>query len=95
MDLFWNLCFVYCLACSLQPSGRLLGKDWPLGSLVCDVFMCFSHFSIGCPGSGVSIISIPVLCLLPYLLPLGESRENNATKLLSLQILILPQRQLL
>ena len=29
------------------------GKGWPLGSLVCDVFLCFCHFPIWCSGSGV------------------------------------------
>ena len=34
----------YCLVCSLQSYGHLLGKSWPLGSLVCDVFHVFlSH----------------------------------------------------
>ena len=39
--------------CSLQPCGHLLGKGWPLGSLLCDVFMCLCHFLIRYPGSGV------------------------------------------
>ena len=43
----------YCLVCSLQHCGHLLGKDWPLGSLVFDVFLCFCHFPIWCPGLGV------------------------------------------
>ena len=29
----------------------LLGN--PLGSLVCEVFLCFSNFPIWCPGAGV------------------------------------------
>ena len=33
--------------------GHLLGNGWPLGSLVCDVFLCFCHFHVWCPGSGV------------------------------------------
>ena len=37
----------------LQPCGHLLGKGWRLGSLVCDVFLCFCHFPTWCPGSGV------------------------------------------
>ena len=41
---------VSCLACylvySLQPCGHLLGKGWPLGFLVCDVFLCFCHFPV-------------------------------------------------
>ena len=30
----------------LQPCGHLLGKGWPIGSLVCDVFLCFCHFPV-------------------------------------------------
>ena len=45
MDIFCYLCFMlYCLVCSLQHCGHLLGKGWPLGSLVCDVFLCLYHF---------------------------------------------------
>ena len=61
-----------CLACHaylLQPCGHLLGKGWPLGSLVCDVFLLFLSLShtIPCPGSCVLfIVSIPCLCLLLY-----------------------------
>ena len=29
------------------------GKDWPLGSLVCEVLLCFCQFLMWCPGSGV------------------------------------------
>ena len=29
------------------------GKGWALGSLMCGVFLCFCHFPIGCPDSGV------------------------------------------
>ena len=37
------------------------------GALVCDVFLCFCHFPIWCPGSGVEHdLSIPEFCLLPY-----------------------------
>ena len=36
----------------IQSCGRQLGKGCPLGSLVCDVFLCFCHFPIRCPGSG-------------------------------------------
>ena len=54
MDPFCYLCFVsYCLFCSLQPCDHVLGKGRPLGSLVCDVLLCFCHFPIWCPGSGV------------------------------------------
>ena len=30
-------CLSCFLVCSLQPCGHLLGKGWPLGSLVCNV----------------------------------------------------------
>ena len=44
MDPFCYLCFVFCFVllsflflAALSP-GHLLGKGWPLGSLVCNVF---------------------------------------------------------
>ena len=45
MDPFCYLCFTFVfiiLSCLLQPCGHLLGKGWPLNSLVCDVSLCFS-----------------------------------------------------
>ena len=47
------------------------GKRVSLGSLVCGVFLCFSHFPMCCPWSGprsgvVLIASKPDLCLLTY-----------------------------
>ena len=52
VDLFCYLCLSlpYCDACFLQPSGHLLGKSWPLGFLVCDVFTCFVTFPFGVLG---------------------------------------------
>ena len=44
--------------------GQLLGKGRPLGALVCDVFLCFCHFTMRCPGS---VVSISDLGLLSYL----------------------------
>ena len=35
---------------SLKPCDYLLGKSWPLGSLVCDVSLYFCHFPIWCLG---------------------------------------------
>ena len=51
MDHFCYLCF--CLVCSLHPCGHLLGKGLTRDSFVCDFFLCFCHFLIWCPGSGV------------------------------------------
>ena len=54
----------YYLVCSLQPCGHLLGKDWPLGSLV-----CFVTFPYGVLGQVWYLIaSSPDLCLLPFFL---------------------------
>ena len=39
-----------CLVCSLQPCGHLLERGLPLG---CDVLLCFCHFAVWCPRSGV------------------------------------------
>ena len=50
----FRVCLSYCLVCSLQACKYLLGKGWPLGSIVYDVFLCFCHFPIWCPGSGVA-----------------------------------------
>ena len=32
------------------------GKGLPLGSVECDDFLCFCHFLMGCPGSGVALV---------------------------------------
>ena len=55
MDQFCYLCFMsVMLSClSLQPCGHFLGKGQPYGSLVCGVFLCFWHFPMWCPVSGV------------------------------------------
>ena len=62
---------VSCLSCfpvcSLQHRGHLLGKDWPLGSLVCDVFLYFVTFPCGVIGQAwFLIVSVLDLCLLTY-----------------------------
>ena len=58
MDHFCYLCFMFCLlVCSFQPCGHLLGKGWPLGSLVCDVLLCFYHFAMWWPGLGVVLLT--------------------------------------
>ena len=86
-----------CLACHaylLQPCGHLLGKGWPLGSLVCDVFLLFLSLShtIPCPGSCVLIYcidSLPLpsslLCHEQYAVP--PVRLKPATLLLDSSIL--------
>ena len=57
----------YCLICSMQPCGPLLGKGRPLSSLVHDVLMCFIAFLYGVLGQVWNlIVSILDLCLLPY-----------------------------
>ena len=43
-------CFIFC---SLQPCCHLLGRGWPLGSLVYGGLLCFCHFPLWGPGSGV------------------------------------------
>ena len=61
----------------------MLGKCWPLGSLVCDVFLCFCHFPLWYPGSGVvldcidswsmpsSLLCCALLCILSSLVRLA------------------------
>ena len=58
-------CLSCFLVCSLLPRGHLLGMDWRLGSLVCDVFCVFVTFPSGVLGQvWYLIVSIPDLCLL-------------------------------
>ena len=51
---FFFVIYVSCLpcflVCSLQPCGHLLGKGWPLGYFVRDVFLCFVTFPCGVLG---------------------------------------------
>ena len=55
MDHFCYLCFVFViLACLfIAALGPPVGKRLTLGSIVCDVFLCFCPFSMWCPVSGV------------------------------------------
>ena len=55
-------CAVVSVPCSLV--GHLLGKGLSLGSLVCDVFLCYCHFPIWCPGPRVEFDCN--VSLLPY-----------------------------
>ena len=69
MDLSCYLCLVLVMfhVCSVKPCGHLLGKGWPLGSLVCDVLLCFVTFPYGILGQvWCLIVSIPDLYLLSY-----------------------------
>ena len=43
--------FIFCVFIAALQSPA--GKDWPLGSLVCEVLLCFCQFPMWCPGSGV------------------------------------------
>ena len=43
--------FVYHVSRSWQPCGHLLGKGYPLGSLVGVVFVCVCHFPTWFPES--------------------------------------------
>ena len=74
MFLLWTffviyvLCLSCCLVCPLQPCCHLLGKGWPLGSLVCDVFLCYSHFPMCCPGSGLVLDCNFTFFLITYIM---------------------------
>ena len=52
--------------CLFVPCGNVLGKSWPLGSLVVShLYVC--HFSIDILGQvWYLIVSIPDLCTLTY-----------------------------
>ena len=61
MDHFCYFCFVFVMlsrpfTAALRSPARKEG--WSLGSLVCDflyacILLCFCHFVMRCPGSGV------------------------------------------
>ena len=53
-----HLSLSYCLVSFLQPCGHLLESACPLGSLVCDISLCFCHFPIWCLESGVVLYCI-------------------------------------
>ena len=79
-----NMLFVFCVCLSysivrsLQPCGHLQGKGRPLGSLVCDVFLCFVTFPDGVLGQvWYLIVSIPDLCLLSYFCNEPHSAVSN------------------
>ena len=64
--LIWVSCLslLCCIVCSLQPSDHLLGKGLPPDSLVCAVFLCFCHFPIWWPGSGLVLDCIDYFFIL-------------------------------
>ena len=83
MNLFYFFLFIfflpYCLVCGLQTCSHLLGKRRSLNSPKCDVFLCFCHFPIWCPGSGAVLDCIDSdLCLLTYFVtfPYGVSGQG-------------------
>ena len=60
-------CLSCCLFCSLQSCGHVLGKGWPLGSLVCGVSCVFVIFPCGVLDQvWYLIVSIPDLWFFPY-----------------------------
>ena len=98
MDPFCYLCFlfVFCYAISSVPNAAfnfneayLLGKDQPLGSLICIVISClFVTFPNGVLGlMQYLIVTIPDLCL-----PLGLG--NFFLKIWPLQIMTMRTGQL-
>ena len=53
-------------------------KCWPLGSLMCGVFLCFVAFPCGLLGRVLYLIVwIPDLCLLPFLEVYFERPERE------------------
>ena len=49
VDHFWIFIFCVFIAALWSPAG----KGWPIGSLVCEVLLCFCQFPMWYPGSGV------------------------------------------
>ena len=74
MDQFCYLCFVFVMISCLfiaalwSPAGRGL-TSW---LLVCDVFLCFCHFTMWCPGSDVVLDCIDSGSLPSFLLRKSE-----------------------
>ena len=59
--------FCLCHVCSLQLCGHLLGRGQPLGSFLCDVFLCFVTVPYNVLGQvRYLIVSFSDLCLLSY-----------------------------
>ena len=74
--------YVQCV-CIVKENGSCWesyfhGKGQPLGSLVCDVFLCFCHFSMLCPGSGVVLPDVLPSYLLPSKAVVGVDRSMYA-----------------
>ena len=83
MDHFCNVCVVFVCHTVLSVPCSLV-VTWPLGSLVCDVFMCFRvhlpFFPYGVLGQvWYSIVSIPDLCLLAYFYTMTYGSISTAT----------------
>ena len=60
----WLFKFCVFIVALLSPAG----KDWPLGSLVYEVLLCFCQFPMWYPGSGVVLDCFDSRSLHPYLL---------------------------
>ena len=73
MDPFCYFCFV--LVCHTVLSvhcSHLLGKGWPLGFLVCDVFLIFCHFIGVVCDVWYLIVPVPDLCLFPHFMTVDD-----------------------
>ena len=60
-------CYAFASVCLFVPCGHLLGKDWPLGSLLWCIIVSLS-LSHWYSGSGVVLDCIVSTMLQPYLL---------------------------
>ena len=69
--------FIYHVSRSWQPCGHLLGKGYPLGSLVCVVFVCFCHFPIWLPESGVVLDCITIQYSTKFIYIVGDIKQYN------------------
>ena len=62
--------FMYCVChafVSVVCSLLICWENAELLALICDVLLCFCHFPLWCPGSGVVLdLSIPDICHLSY-----------------------------
>ena len=69
-------CLSCFLVCSLQPCGNLLGKSWPLGTLVCYVLLCFVTFPCGVLGQVWYLIVSIIVSEYDQEIPQSQTADN-------------------
>ena len=81
--LLWTFfVFAFCVVCLLQPCGHLSGNNWPLGSLICDVFWCTSFVDHLC-----FLCLVFVILSRLFIVPLWSPAWKGLTSWLSFMML--------